>query len=92
MSGEWDPVHYEDIDDPGPDPADKRPAKPAEKKPAKSDDAVAPVSLVLALPKEVTTALTMVADRLLRVALAVEENTKEVAKLAKAKSGGETGI
>lgn len=79
-AGDWTPVHHEDIDDPGPDPADKRPEK-SEKK----DETTAPVSLVLALPKEVTTAITMLADRLLRVALAIEENTKEIAKLAKAK-------
>lgn len=74
---QWGVVADEDLPDaPGPDPADKRPQAPK--------DTQTPVTLTLALPKEVTTAITMVADRLERVALAIEENTKEVAKLAAA--------
>lgn len=74
---QWDVVADEDLPNaPGPDPADKRPQAPK--------DTQTPVTLTLALPKEVTTAITMVADRLERVALAIEENTKEVAKFAAA--------
>lgn len=76
---QWGVVADEDLPDaPGPDPADKRPQTPK--------DTQTPVTLTLALPKEVTTAITMVADRLERVALAIEENTKEVAKLASGKN------
>lgn len=80
MSDAWSPIHHEEADEPGPDPADKRPAKESSEK----TDTGSPVSLVLGLPKEVTTAITMVADRLERVALAIEENTKEVSNLARA--------
>ncbi len=85
----WSPVHFEEAEDPedeseGTQKQNKGDSsgKPA-KKPSKSDEAA--VSLVLSLPKEVTTAITMVADRLERVALALEEQTKEIAKLLKAK-------
>ena len=84
----WTPVHFEEAEDPEDESEDTSTAKESKgssKSKSAPKQAESPVSLVLALPKEVTTAITMVADRLERVALALEEQTKEIGKLLKAK-------
>lgn len=84
MSGsDWTPVHHVHADEPEADP-DKPPAdgptvdqRTGKKKPeGKSEEKGAPVGITLNLPPEFISAMWGYGDNVLRLAIAVEENTK----------------
>ena len=77
----WAVAYHADTED-----EDESVRAPAEKtsKEKSEKQAEAPVGLVLSLPQPVVDAMSALVDRLTRVAVALEENTKAMEKLAKA--------
>lgn len=88
MSGsDWTPVHHTDGEDPDNEPAKGPTVAQREGKTEKSEGKAAAVGLTLNLPPEFIAAMWGYGDNVLRLAIAVEENTKAV--LATAKKGTE---
>jgi hypothetical protein len=78
MSDSWTPIHHEALDE---DELGSTQDPRHENKPRDNSSTV-PVGLTLALPRDMINAMWGAAEQLKRVALAIEENTKEITKLA----------
>ena len=83
MSG-WQPLHHEEIDDdPDGEPA-KGPTVNQREGRSKGEGKGAPVGLTLNLPPDFVSAMWGYGDQVLRLAMAVEENTKATNSLIQA--------
>lgn len=82
MSG-WQPLHHMEADDPDGEPA-KGVRTGSKPRSGKKDTQEAPVGLSLSLPPDFVSAVWANSDQVLRLAIAVEENTKATTKLMEA--------
>jgi hypothetical protein len=84
MSDNWQPVHHFEAGGPDPDkPPPKRGEVDSRPPKEKGKDAESPVGLVLSLPTDFISAVWGFGDQVLRLAMAVEENTKAIRDLLK---------
>lgn len=86
MSGsDWTPVHHVEAEDPDGEPPKGPTGTVAQRegKSEKREGKAAPVGLTLNLPPEFISAMWGYGDNVLRLAIAVEENTKAVLATAK---------
>ena len=72
----WTPIHHVEADDPDNEPAKGPAVSQREGRSTKSEDKGSPVALTLNLPPEFISAMWGYGDQVLRLAIAVEENTK----------------
>lgn len=91
MSGsDWTPVHHTDGEDPDNEPA-KGPTVSQREGKNKSEDKGAQVGLTLNLPPEFISAMWGYGDQVMRLAIAVEENTKVMREVLKGSKNDTTG-
>lgn len=74
----WTPIHHVEADDPDNEPAKGPTVSQREGRSTKSEDKGSPVALTLNLPPEFISAMWGYGDQVLRLAIAVEENTKAI--------------
>lgn len=90
MSGsDWTPVHHVEADD-----SDNEPAKGptvSQREGKTKEDKGTPVGLTLNLPPEFISAVWANSDQVLRLAMAVEENTKVMREVLKGSKNDTTG-